>query len=130
MLWQGCDSALSVAQPQIIQQSGESQGLVQLRRSVDRRRDGRHRRPGLADCETTSQILLTRAAVDRRYAQARLCHGRFAGEFRLEPASELPVKPLYERLKASQVLVRYMNYAGWGDGCGSRSAATTRSTPA
>ena len=27
-----------------------------------------------------------------------------------------PVKPLYEALKASRVLVRYMNYAGWGDG--------------
>lgn len=27
-----------------------------------------------------------------------------------------PVKPLYEALKANRVLVRYMNYAGWGDG--------------
>jgi histidinol-phosphate aminotransferase len=27
-----------------------------------------------------------------------------------------PAKSLYERLKAAQVLVRYMNYAGWGDG--------------
>lgn len=27
-----------------------------------------------------------------------------------------PVKPLYERLKSDQVLVRYMNYEGWGDG--------------
>jgi histidinol-phosphate aminotransferase len=25
-------------------------------------------------------------------------------------------KPLYERLKTAQVLVRYMNYAGWRDG--------------
>ncbi len=25
-------------------------------------------------------------------------------------------KPLYEKLKAAQVLVRYMNYAGWSDG--------------
>lgn len=32
------------------------------------------------------------------------------------PHPSLPVKPLYERLKASQILVRYMNYAGWGDG--------------
>jgi histidinol-phosphate aminotransferase len=32
------------------------------------------------------------------------------------PHPELPVKPLYERLKANRVLVRYMNYAGWGDG--------------
>lgn len=27
-----------------------------------------------------------------------------------------PVQPLYERLKANRILVRYMNYAGWGDG--------------
>jgi histidinol-phosphate aminotransferase len=27
-----------------------------------------------------------------------------------------PLQPLYEGLKASRVLVRYMNYAGWGDG--------------
>ncbi|MFM2096427.1 MAG: Histidinol-phosphate aminotransferase [Planctomycetota bacterium] len=27
-----------------------------------------------------------------------------------------PVRPLYEELKRQQVLVRYMNYASWGDG--------------
>jgi histidinol-phosphate aminotransferase len=27
-----------------------------------------------------------------------------------------PVKPLYERLKAQRILVRYMDYPGWGDG--------------
>lgn len=27
-----------------------------------------------------------------------------------------PAKPIYERLKAQRVLVRYMNYPGWGDG--------------
>ncbi len=27
-----------------------------------------------------------------------------------------PVEPLYQRLKQDNVLVRYMNYAGWGDG--------------
>jgi histidinol-phosphate aminotransferase len=28
----------------------------------------------------------------------------------------LPAKPLYEELKRHRILVRYMNYAGWGDG--------------
>jgi len=28
----------------------------------------------------------------------------------------LPVKPLYERLKEQGILVRYMDYPGWGDG--------------
>jgi histidinol-phosphate aminotransferase len=32
------------------------------------------------------------------------------------PHPSLPVRPLYERLKAERILVRYMNYAGWGDG--------------
>jgi histidinol-phosphate aminotransferase len=27
-----------------------------------------------------------------------------------------PAKPIYEQLKAQRILVRYMNYAGWGDG--------------
>ena len=27
-----------------------------------------------------------------------------------------PLKSLYEQLKQSRILVRYMNYAGWGDG--------------
>jgi len=30
--------------------------------------------------------------------------------------SQRPAKELYERLKAAQVLVRYMQYQGWGDG--------------
>lgn len=32
------------------------------------------------------------------------------------PHHSLPVKPLYERLKAAGVLVRYMDYPGWSDG--------------
>ena len=32
------------------------------------------------------------------------------------PHPSVPVKPLYEGLKAANVLVRYMDYAGWGDG--------------
>ena len=32
------------------------------------------------------------------------------------PHPSLPVRPLYERLKVEQILVRYMDYAGWGDG--------------
>jgi len=30
--------------------------------------------------------------------------------------ASIPVKPLYERLKGERILVRYMNYADWGDG--------------
>jgi histidinol-phosphate aminotransferase len=30
--------------------------------------------------------------------------------------SHLPARPLYEQLKRDRILVRYMNYPGWGDG--------------
>jgi histidinol-phosphate aminotransferase len=29
---------------------------------------------------------------------------------------EQPAKPLYEELKRRRILVRYMDYPGWGDG--------------
>jgi histidinol-phosphate aminotransferase len=32
------------------------------------------------------------------------------------PHPKIPLKPLYERLKAGGILVRYMDYPGWGDG--------------
>jgi len=32
------------------------------------------------------------------------------------PHPKLEVKPLFEALKENRILVRYMNYAGWGDG--------------
>lgn len=36
--------------------------------------------------------------------------------FAWNPHSTLPIKPIYEQLKLNRVLVRYMNYPGWGDG--------------
>jgi len=30
--------------------------------------------------------------------------------------SERPLQPVYEQLKSNRILVRYMNYRGWGDG--------------
>ena len=36
--------------------------------------------------------------------------------FLWNPHPSVPVEPLYQQLKASGVLVRYMNYADWGDG--------------
>jgi len=32
------------------------------------------------------------------------------------PHATAPARPLYERLKAERILVRYMDYPGWGDG--------------
>lgn len=36
--------------------------------------------------------------------------------FTWNPHPEQPVRPLYERLKQDRILVRYMDYPGWGDG--------------
>jgi histidinol-phosphate aminotransferase len=32
------------------------------------------------------------------------------------PHPSVPLRPLYEQLKAQRILVRYMDYSGWGDG--------------
>jgi histidinol-phosphate aminotransferase len=66
--------------------------------------------------ETAAKILRTR---DRLHAG--LCDLGFAAvpsqaNFVWAPHPTKPVEPLYAALKAQRVLVRYMNYAGWGDG--------------
>ena len=38
----------------------------------------------------------------------------------------MSVEPVYRELKQAGVLVRYMLYPGWGDGCGSPSARTSK----
>ncbi len=71
------------------------------------------------------QVWLAENLAKIRATRSRLLEGMrrlgFASveshaNFVWNPHPDLPVKPLYERLKASQVLVRYMNYPGWGDG--------------
>lgn len=66
--------------------------------------------------DTTSRIIRTR---ERMTSQLR------ALGFHVVPSqanfvwctrSDRPVKPIYEELKARRVLVRYMEYPGWGDG--------------
>ena len=50
-------------------------------------------------------------------AEARVCNGRFAGQLHLEhPSATARSRPLYEQLKRDRILVRYMDYPGWGDG--------------
>ena len=97
--------------------AGEGEGLVQLRRAVDRRGHGGHRRPGLAGGEPGQDSRHARPA--RRQGMRRL--GLRTSSTR-KPTfvwcthAAIAVKPLYEQLKAGRILVRYMNYAGWGDG--------------
>jgi histidinol-phosphate aminotransferase len=65
---------------------------------------------------TTAKIVATRARLLHGMRELGFASVDSAANFVWNPHPKLPVKPLYERLKASQVLVRYMNYAGWGDG--------------
>ena len=104
-----------VAQPQIIE------GLVKIKDSYN--------------CDSLSIAAATAAIDDRAWLAAtrkkilatrdRLSAGmRELGfdpvasqaNFVWCPHPAAPVKPLYEQLKAQGILVRYMNYAGWGDG--------------
>jgi histidinol-phosphate aminotransferase len=66
--------------------------------------------------ETRARILATRG----RLAESLACLG-----FHVTPSeanfvwcrrSDRPVKPIYEELKRRNILVRWMNYAGYGDG--------------
>lgn len=65
--------------------------------------------------ENRSKIVKTRvrlaAALSEFGFQCPTSHANFVWA----PHPAQPVKPLYEELKRAQVLVRYMDYPGWGD---------------
>ncbi|MEZ6135986.1 MAG: histidinol-phosphate transaminase [Pirellulaceae bacterium] len=56
----------------------------------------------------------TRMTVELRALGFSVCNSQ--ANFVWCTLADQPVQPLYERLKQDQVLVRYMNYPGWGDG--------------
>jgi histidinol-phosphate aminotransferase len=104
-----------VAQPQIIQQ------LVKVKDSYN--------------CDALAIAAATAAIADQAWLRAnrakilatrkRLTEGmRKLGfdvvdsqaNFTWNVHPSQPVKPLYERLKQDRILVRYMDYPGWGDG--------------
>jgi histidinol-phosphate aminotransferase len=104
-----------VAQPQIIQQ------LAKVKDSYN--------------CDTVSIAAATTAIGDQRWLaenRAKIVatrHRLTAGmrelgfttvdsqaNFTWNVHPELPAQPLYERLKRHRILVRYMDYPGWGDG--------------
>ena len=96
--------------------AAQGEGFVQLRRALDRRRHGRDRRSGLAHGNARGDPRDARAN-DRRLARARFRQRADSqANFVWSPHPSVPVEPLYQQLKAAGVLVRYMNYAGWGDG--------------
>ena len=66
--------------------------------------------------ENRAKILQTRGELQARLIELGFQVVPSQANFVWCTHSERPVKPLYEELKAERVLVRYMNYPGWGDG--------------
>ena len=66
--------------------------------------------------ETRTAILTTRERMTVALGELGFASVKSQANFVWNPHPGVPVKPLYEQLKAAGVLVRYMNYAGWGDG--------------
>ncbi|MBX7074511.1 MAG: histidinol-phosphate transaminase [Pirellulales bacterium] len=66
--------------------------------------------------ETRGKIIATRERMTRALRELGFDAVDSQANFVWCPHPQVPVKPLYERLKENRVLVRYMHYAGWGDG--------------
>jgi histidinol-phosphate aminotransferase len=66
--------------------------------------------------ETRAAILATRERMTGALRGLGFASVPSQANFVWNPHPSVPVEPLYQRLKAAGVLVRYMNYALWGDG--------------
>jgi histidinol-phosphate aminotransferase len=66
--------------------------------------------------ETRAKILATRARLTSGMRGLGFVTVDSQANFTWSVHSEQPSKPLYERLKRDRILVRYMDYPGWGDG--------------
>jgi histidinol-phosphate aminotransferase len=66
--------------------------------------------------ENRAKILATRARLTDRLRALGFAAVASEANFVWAPHPQRPVKPLYEQLKQKHVLVRYMDYPGWGDG--------------
>jgi len=66
--------------------------------------------------ENRAKILKTREELQSRLIELGFQVVPSQANFVWCTHPERPAKPLYEELKAERVLVRYMNYPGWGDG--------------
>jgi histidinol-phosphate aminotransferase len=66
--------------------------------------------------ETRTAILATRRRMTDELRALGFAAVESQANFVWCPHPSVPVEPLYQQLKAGGILVRYMNYAGWGDG--------------
>ncbi|MGE0605906.1 MAG: histidinol-phosphate transaminase [Pirellulales bacterium] len=66
--------------------------------------------------ETRGKIVATRARITAEMRGLGFAAVESQANFVWCPHPTVLVRPLYEQLKEAGILVRYMNYAGWGDG--------------
>lgn len=66
--------------------------------------------------ETTERIICTRERMTAQLRALGFDVVRSQANFVWCTRRDRPVRPIYEQLKAKKVLVRYMDYPGWGDG--------------
>ncbi len=66
--------------------------------------------------DVRSRILATRGRMHAELSKLGFRVTSSQANFLWCRRADKPVKPIYEALKAKNVLVRYMNYAGYGDG--------------
>ena len=62
------------------------------------------------------KVLATRTRLETGLRELKFDVVPSQANFVWSTRGDRPVKPLYEQLKDQQVLVRYMEYPGWGDG--------------
>jgi len=66
--------------------------------------------------ENRQKILATRDRLTERMRSLGFTVPKSYANFTWNTRQDVPVKPIYEHLKQNGILVRYMNYPGWGDG--------------
>jgi histidinol-phosphate aminotransferase len=66
--------------------------------------------------ETRATIIATRERMTAALTDLGFAAVPSQANFVWAPHASLPVEPIYQQLKASGVLVRFMKYANWGDG--------------
>jgi histidinol-phosphate aminotransferase len=65
---------------------------------------------------TRAKIVATRRRMVTKMRELGFTTVDSQANFTWNTHPTLPVRPLYEQLKRDRILVRYMNYADWGDG--------------
>jgi len=65
---------------------------------------------------TREKILATRVRLICKMRELGFVTVDSQANFAWNAHPDLPVRPMYERLKQQGILVRYMDYPGWGDG--------------